>query len=79
MIPCFRLLIQLKAEPLRRAYARCVSRRITPMSKPLPTNPLGDHHVPVPTPVDVSLFNIGLIVIVAFAIWGFIFELLPMD
>lgn len=49
------------------------------MSKPLPTNSLGDHHVPADTPRYVTLLNIGLIAIVAFAIWGFIFELLPMD
>ena len=49
------------------------------MRKPLPMSALGDHHVPASTPLYVSLFHVGLIAIVAFAIWGFIFELLPMD
>jgi len=49
------------------------------MGKPLPTNSLGDHHAPPSTPLYVSLFNIGLIALMAFAIWGLMFELLPMD
>jgi hypothetical protein len=49
------------------------------MSKPLPTNSLGDHHIPPYKFRYVNLFHIGLIAIVAFAIWGFVFTLLPMD
>ena len=49
------------------------------MRKPLPISALGDHHAPSNTPLYVSLFHLGLIAIVAFAVWGFIFELLPMD
>ena len=49
------------------------------MGKPLPTKPFGDHNVPTSTPLYVSLFHLGLIAIVAFAIWGFLFALLPMD
>ncbi len=48
------------------------------MGKPLPTN-FGDHHAPAPTPLYISLFSLGLIAIVAFAVWGFMFALLPMD
>jgi hypothetical protein len=49
------------------------------MSKPLQIKALGDHHVPAPTPRYVTLLNVGLIVIMAFAIWGLMFQLLPMD
>ena len=49
------------------------------MGKPLSTNSFGDHHAPACTPLYVSLFHLGLIAIVAFAIWGLMFELLPMD
>jgi len=49
------------------------------MSKPSPVKPFGDHHVPASTPRYVTLLNIGLIVIVAFALWGLMFQLLPMD
>lgn len=49
------------------------------MGKPLPTNSFGDHHAPASTPLYVSLFSLGLIAIVAFAVWGFMFALLPMD
>ena len=49
------------------------------MNTPLPIKGFGDHHTPAETPRYVALFHLGLIAIVAFAIWGFIFELLPMD
>ena len=49
------------------------------MNTPLPNKAFGDHHAPVDAPRYVTLFHIGLIAIVAFAIWGFMFELLPMD
>ena len=49
------------------------------MNTPLPIKAFGDHHAPAETPRYVTLFHVGLIAIVAFAIWGFIFELLPMD
>jgi hypothetical protein len=49
------------------------------MGKPLPTKVFSDHHAPASTPLYVSLFSLGLIAIVAFAVWGFMFALLPMD